>query len=92
MPMLPIVLALKANHPTLHRQVKTWFEQAQALNFEGINFSYNEGVEKGQIAFEMRLPCYGNASAYNELSLTLPGLDQSMYGTPLATVFDNLTC
>jgi len=41
------VLALKANHPTLHGQVEAWFEQAQALNFEGINFSYNERVEKG---------------------------------------------
>jgi len=26
------VLALKANHPTLHGQVEAWFEQAQALN------------------------------------------------------------
>jgi hypothetical protein len=26
------VLALKANHPTLHGQVETWFEQASALN------------------------------------------------------------
>jgi len=41
------VLALKANHPTLHGQVEAWFE-AQALNFEGINFSYNERVEKGR--------------------------------------------
>jgi len=38
------VLALKANHPTLHGQVEAWFEQAQAL--KGINFSYNERVEK----------------------------------------------
>jgi len=30
------VLALKANHPTLHSQVKNWFDQAQAHNFEGI--------------------------------------------------------
>ncbi len=34
------ILALKANHPTLHRQVKEWFEQAQAQDFEGIDVSY----------------------------------------------------
>lgn len=41
------VLALKANHPTLHEQVKAWFEQAQAQGFKGVNFSYNVDVEKG---------------------------------------------
>jgi len=40
------VLALKANHSALYGQVEAWFEQAQTLNFEGINFSYNERVEK----------------------------------------------
>lgn len=49
------VLALKANHPTLHKQIESWFEQAQALNFEGINFSYNERVEKGHHRTEKRL-------------------------------------
>lgn len=29
------ILALKANHPTLHEQVKVWFEQAQAQGFGG---------------------------------------------------------
>lgn len=49
------VLALKANHPTLHAQVKAWFEQAQALNFEGITVSYNQRVEKGHHRTEKRL-------------------------------------
>jgi len=49
------VLALKANHPTLHGQVEAWFEQAQALNFEGINFSYNERVEKGEIVLKRQV-------------------------------------
>jgi predicted transposase YbfD/YdcC len=40
------ILALKANHRTLHGQVKTWFDQALALKFEGISFSYNEQIEK----------------------------------------------
>lgn len=48
------VLALKANHPTLHGQVKTWFEQAQAQKFEGITFSYDERVEKGHHRTEKR--------------------------------------
>jgi len=41
------VLALKANHPKLHEQIKDWFNQAIALNFEGVTFSYDERVEKG---------------------------------------------
>lgn len=48
------VLALKANHPTLHGQVKTWFEQAIALDFEGITFSYDQRVEKGHHRTEKR--------------------------------------
>lgn len=39
------VLALKANHPTLYGQVKTWFEQAQG--FEDIIVSYDERMETG---------------------------------------------
>lgn len=49
------VLALKANHPTLYGQVKTWFEQAQAQGFEGITVSYDERVEKGHHRTEKRL-------------------------------------
>ena len=48
------ILALKANHPTLHEQVKTWFEQARISNFEGISFSYDERVEKGHHRIERR--------------------------------------
>ncbi|MEW6499614.1 MAG: ISAs1 family transposase, partial [Cyanobacteriota bacterium] len=48
------VLALKANHPKLYQQVKTWFEQAQTLKFEGINISYNERVEKAHHRIEKR--------------------------------------
>ena len=48
------VLALKANHPTLHGQVKAIFKQAQAQGFEGINFSYDERVEKGHHRTEKR--------------------------------------
>ena len=48
------ILALKANHPTLHGQVKTWFDQAVALRFEGISFGYNERIEKGHHRLEKR--------------------------------------
>lgn len=48
------VLSLKANHPTLHGEVKTWFEQALANHFEGITFSYDERLEKGHHRTEKR--------------------------------------
>ena len=38
-PKADYVVALKANHPTLYTQVKNWFEQAQAHQFDGIQFS-----------------------------------------------------
>jgi len=40
------VLALKANHPTLHGQVEAWFEQAQALNFEGLILATTNGWKR----------------------------------------------
>ena len=48
------VLALKANHPTLHTQVKQWFENAQASEFEGIEYSYDVRVESGHHRREKR--------------------------------------
>ncbi|WP_445242616.1 ISAs1 family transposase [Microcoleus sp. Pol12B5] len=48
------ILALKANHPALHGPVKTWFDQALALKFEGRSFSYNERIEKGHHGLEKR--------------------------------------
>lgn len=48
------VLSLKANHPTLHNQIQTWFEQAQSINFENIVFGYDERVEKGHHRLEKR--------------------------------------
>jgi len=55
------VLSLKANHPTLYTQVKTWFETAQSTHFEGIEFSYDQRVEGGHHRQENRqvwaVPC-----------------------------------
>ncbi len=48
------VLALKTNHPTLYAQVKNWFDKAQAVNFEGIQFSHDRRIEKGHHRTEKR--------------------------------------
>lgn len=48
------VLALKANHPTLHREVKQWFKTAQESNFEGIEYSHDVRVESGHYRREKR--------------------------------------
>lgn len=48
------VLALKANHPTLHGQVKDWFEQQLSQGFEGIIHSYDQRVERGHHRTEKR--------------------------------------
>lgn len=42
------IVSLKANHPTLHSQVKEWFDTGRANNFEGINVSYNQQIEQRQ--------------------------------------------
>ncbi len=49
------VLALKSNHPTLHSQVKDWFDAAIASDFQGITVSTARRVEKGHHRTEKRL-------------------------------------
>lgn len=49
------VLALKTNHPTLHQEVKNWFETALANHFEGITLSSERRVEKGHHRTEKRV-------------------------------------
>ena len=41
------ILSLKDNHPSLHQQVKNWFETAQFLGFKGVDVSISQRVEKG---------------------------------------------
>ncbi|MGK7877368.1 MAG: ISAs1 family transposase [Xenococcaceae cyanobacterium] len=48
------VLTLKRNHPTLYSQVKDWFNLAQAHNFEGLEVSYDQRIEKGHHRLEKR--------------------------------------
>ena len=49
------VLALKTNHPTLHAQVKNWFDKAHASDFEAITVSHDRRIEKGHHRTEKRL-------------------------------------
>ncbi len=48
------ILSLKDNHPTLHHQVKTWFETAQSLEFKGVDVSISHRAEKGHHRVENR--------------------------------------
>ena len=48
------VLALKANHPTLYQEVEQWFHNAQASDFQGIEYSYDVRVESGHHRREKR--------------------------------------
>lgn len=48
------VLSLKDNHPTLHQQVKNWFETAHSLGFKGVDVSISQRVEKGHHRSENR--------------------------------------
>ncbi|MHC5730591.1 MAG: ISAs1 family transposase, partial [Nostoc sp.] len=41
------LLSLKDNHPTLHQEVKSWFETSITQGFPGVNVSISQRVEKG---------------------------------------------
>ena len=61
------VLALKGNHPTLLAQVKNWFNQARAENFEGIELSYDQRIETGHHRREKRRVWAIPAEAFGRL-------------------------
>ena len=48
------VLTLKGNQGKLSQQVSDWFNQAQANNWQGIEFSYDETLESGHHRRETR--------------------------------------
>jgi len=48
------ILSLKDNHPTLHQQVKNWFEASLAQGLEGVDVSISQRVEKGHHRIENR--------------------------------------
>jgi predicted transposase YbfD/YdcC len=73
------ILSLKDNHPTLHKQVQDWFENAQSMGFEGIDVSINQRVEKGHNRIE-------NRQVYTVPVSQLPPLQQQSQWKGLATV------
>lgn len=48
------VLALKGNQGQLSQQVEDWFSQAQAQNWQDVEYSYHETVESGHHRIETR--------------------------------------
>jgi predicted transposase YbfD/YdcC len=48
------VLALKGNQGKLNKQVRDWFKQAVAQNWQGIEYSYHEKTEKGHYRLDSR--------------------------------------
>jgi predicted transposase YbfD/YdcC len=73
------ILSLKDNHPTLHQQVKSWFEDAQSTGFEGLNVSISHRVEKGHNRIE-------NRQVYTVPVSQLPVLHQQNQWKGLATI------
>lgn len=47
-------LALKGNQGNLSKQVEKWFQQAEAQNWQGIEYSYHKTVESGHHRTETR--------------------------------------
>ena len=41
------ILSLKNNHPTLHQQVKNWFETFLLIGFKDVEVSISQRIEKG---------------------------------------------
>ena len=48
------VLSLKDNHPTMHQQVKNWFDTAQSFGFKDVDVSISQRIEKGRHRIENR--------------------------------------
>ncbi|NEQ63834.1 MAG: ISAs1 family transposase, partial [Moorea sp. SIO4A1] len=73
------VLALKGNQGKLAQQVKDWFQQAQAKNWEGIKFSYHQTIEARHHRIETR-QCWAVSVAQ------LPALHRQSLWEGLSTV------
>jgi predicted transposase YbfD/YdcC len=48
------VLSLKDNHPTLHQQLKNWFEANLAQGFKSVDVNISQRIEKGHHRIENR--------------------------------------
>lgn len=74
------VLSLKNNHPTLHQQVKNWFETAQSKGFKGVDVSISQRQELGHHRSE-------NRKVYTTVPvLQLPALHEQDEWVGLTTV------
>ncbi|MBC6434622.1 ISAs1 family transposase [Nostoc sp. HG1] len=73
------ILSLKDNHPTLHRQVKNWFEASLAKGFEGVDVSISQRIEKGHHRIE-------NRKVYTVPASQLPTLYEQQEWAGLRTV------
>ncbi len=73
------VLALKANHKNLHKEVEKWFELAEKENFQGQEYSYHQEVESGHNRIEKR-------EIWTVPISSLPGLNNQLIWKGLSTV------
>ncbi|WP_414530935.1 ISAs1 family transposase [Nodularia chucula] len=73
------ILSLKDNHPTLHQQVKTWFETTQSNGFKDVDVSRSQRIEKGHHRIE-------NRQVYTVPVSQLPALHEQDLWTGLTTV------
>lgn len=73
------ILSLKDNHPTLHQQVKNWFETAQFLGFKGVDVSIIQRIEKGEHRIE-------NRKVYSVSVSQLPPLHEQHQWAGLTTI------
>lgn len=73
------ILSLKDNHPTLHQQLKNWFETAQSFGFKDVDVSISQRIEKGHHRIE-------NRSCYTVPVSQLPALHEQHQWAGLTTV------
>ena len=73
------ILSLKDNHPTLHQQVKNWFETALSLEFKDVDVSISQRLEKGHHRIE-------NRKVYTVPVSKLPALHEQHQWAGLTTV------
>ncbi|PAX45688.1 ISAs1 family transposase [Brunnivagina elsteri] len=73
------ILSLKDNHPTLHQQVKHWFDTSLSIGFQGLDVSISKRIEKGHHRIEKR-------TVYTVPVSKLPGLHEQDLWIGLKTV------
>lgn len=73
------ILALKANHKNLHKEVEEWFELARKENFSGREYNYYQEVESGHHRIEKR-------EIWTVPVSSLPFLDNQLIWKELKTI------